>query len=274
MRLCQNGESLEAACYGAWLLNLGGGKLSCDNDNMIVLPHELCLPPSLSALIDCVFPDLAVNAADSQWMSDRAILAPLNSAVDEINESVIAPFPSEEHRLLSADSVEQNDSDTSAIPVEYLNQLNSAGLPPHILQLKHSMPVILLHNLNQAGGLCNGTRLIVDCIINGCLFQVRVAGTERYTLLPRITLSPTKGTLPLDWQCRQFPIRPAFAITINKSQGKSIARVGVDLRDSVFTHGQLYVAASCITRPNNIRFCVPLSCKTCNEVYTEVLSYD
>ena len=207
-------------------------------------------------------------------MSDRAILAPLNSAVDEINESVTALFPGEEHRLLSADSVEQNDSDTLAIPVEYLNQLNSAGLPPHILQLKHSMPVILLRNLNQAGGLCNGTWLIVDRIINGRLLQVRIAGTERYALLPRITLSPTKGTFPFDWQRHQFLIRPAFAIIINKSQSRSIAWVGVDLRDSVFTHGQLYVAASHVTRPNNIHFCVPLSCKTRNEVYTEVLSHD
>ena len=138
MRLHHYRESPEAACYGAWLLDLGGGKLSRDNDNMIVLPHELCLPPSISVLIDWVFSDLAVNAADSQCMSDRAIMAPLNSAVDEINESVTALFPSEEHRLLSADSVKQNDSDTLAIPVEYLNQLNSVGLPPHILQLKHS----------------------------------------------------------------------------------------------------------------------------------------
>ena len=82
MRLRQNGESPEDTCYGAWLLDLGGGKLSRDNDNMIVLPHELCLPPSLSVLTNWVFPDLAVNAADFQWMSDRAILAPLNSAVD------------------------------------------------------------------------------------------------------------------------------------------------------------------------------------------------
>ena len=159
-------------------------------------------------------------------------------------------------------------SDTLAIPVEYLNQLNSEGLPSHILQLKHSMPVILLHNLNQAGGLCNETQLIVDRIINGHLSHVQVAGTEHYALLSRITQSPTKGTFPFDWQCCQLLIHPEFAITINKSQGKSIAQVGVDLRDSVFTHGQLYVAASCVTWPNNIRFCVPVSCKTLNEVYT------
>ena len=99
---------------------------------------------------------------------------------------------------------------------------------------KHSMPMILLCNLNQAGGLCSGTQLIFDRIINDRLLQVRVAGTERYALLPRITLSPTEGTFPFDWHGHQFLIRPVFAITINKSQGKSIARVGVDLHDSVF----------------------------------------
>ena len=87
----------------------------------------------------------------------RQILAPLNSAFDEINESVTALFPGEEHRLLSADFVKENNGDTLAIPIEYLNQLNSVGLPTHILQLKHSIPMILLRNLNQAGGLCNGT---------------------------------------------------------------------------------------------------------------------
>ena len=65
MRLRQNGKSPEAACYGAWLLTLGDGKLLRDNDNMIELPHELFhLPPSLSVLIDWVFPELAVNAAN------------------------------------------------------------------------------------------------------------------------------------------------------------------------------------------------------------------
>ena len=71
-----------------------------------------------------------------------------------------------------------------------------------------------------------------------------------------------------------FTQLPAFAITINKSQGKNFAWVGVDLRDSLFTHGQLYIAASRVTWPNNNHFCVTLPCKTRNKVYTEVLSHD
>ena len=109
--------------------------------------------------------------------------------------------------------------------------------------------MILLHNLNQAGGLCNGTRFIVYRIRNGYLLQVIVAGTERYALLPRITLSPTEGTFPFEWQCHQFLICHSH---YQQKSGQNIAWMGVDLHDSVSMHGQLYVAASHITQPINI----------------------
>ncbi len=43
---------------------------------------------------------------------------------------------------------------------------------------------------------------------------------------------------------RQFLVKLAFVMTINKAQGQSLEDVGVDLREAVFTHGQLYVALS------------------------------
>ncbi|KAG2927925.1 hypothetical protein PC116_g18773 [Phytophthora cactorum] len=42
----------------------------------------------------------------------------------------------------------------------------------------------------------------------------------------------------------QFPVMPAFVMTISMAQEQAIHRVGIYLEQSVFTHGQLYVALS------------------------------
>eukprot|EP00955_Chlamydomonas_euryale_P091655 364639-Chlamydomonas_euryale.AAC.33 len=47
----------------------------------------------------------------------------------------------------------------------------------------------------------------------------------------------------------QFPVWPAFAMTINKSQGRTFLKVGVYLPVPCFWHGQLYVAMSRIGSP-------------------------
>jgi len=45
--------------------------------------------------------------------------------------------------------------------LELLHLLKISGLPNHCLKLKVGAPVILLINLKQSIGLCNGTRLVV-----------------------------------------------------------------------------------------------------------------
>lgn len=55
---------------------------------------------------------------------------------------------------------------------------------------------------------------------------------------------------------RQFPIVPAFAMTINKSQGQTIERAGIYLSSAVFAHGQLHVALSRYRNRDNIKIYV------------------
>ncbi|XP_015160603.1 uncharacterized protein [Solanum tuberosum] len=46
--------------------------------------------------------------------------------------------------------------------------------------------------------------------------------------------------LPLPFKRTQFPVRLCFAMTINKAQGQTLDFVGIYLRESVFSQGQLY----------------------------------
>ena len=68
-------------------------------------------------------------------------------------------------------------------------------------------------------------------------------------------------------------MRPAFALTINKAQGQTLSRVAVFLDEPVFSHGQLYVAASRVGRAADLRFAIPAGSQgvTRNVVYGEVL---
>ncbi|KAJ0485400.1 putative DNA helicase [Helianthus annuus] len=72
---------------------------------------------------------------------------------------------------------------------------------------------------------------------------------------------------------RSFP----FAMTINKNQGQSLSRVGLYLRQPVFTHGQLYVSLSRVKTRDGVKLLIldkdgkPTD-KTSNVVYKEVFN--
>jgi ATP-dependent exoDNAse (exonuclease V) alpha subunit len=56
----------------------------------------------------------------------------------------------------------------------------------------------------------------------------------------------------------QFPLRPAWAMTIHKSQGRTFDQVIIHLGPGAFTHGQTYVALSRCTHLAGIILKTPI----------------
>jgi ATP-dependent DNA helicase PIF1 len=198
-------------------------------------------------LVSFVYGDLT-HAAREGFFCDRAILTPLNRTVDEINAAVLRKFPGETTTYCSVDTVEDEEESEATYPVEFLNSLNIGGLPPHRLELQVGAPIMLLRNLNQRQGLCNGTRMVVKVCGRNMLMATIQTGSNagKDVFLPRISLmSGGDGdNMPFTLCRHQYPVKLAFALTINKGQGQSLARWGAFLPDHVFAHGQLYVTVS------------------------------
>ena len=167
-----------------------------------------------------------------------------------------------------------------AYPAEFLQQLNSSGLSSALLCLKVGCLVILLRNLDPGEELYNGTRMVVLNVRRKVL-QCRIISKDRrfrekVVLIPRIRLSPNTEILPMPLKRLQFPVRLAFAMTINKSQEQPVEYMGINLQTSVFLHGQLYVAFSRYTSALNISVLLPEqsqeSRRTLNVVYKEIFN--
>jgi ATP-dependent exoDNAse (exonuclease V) alpha subunit len=257
-----------------FLLQLGNGELPEDENGQIQLPDEII---SNGDLIEDVFGDIK-TLQDMDDVVDRAILTPKNFDSLTINNEILRRLPGEERVCKSIDEAECDDNiDKANFSLEFINSLTPQGYPPHELRLKKGAVVMLLRNLHVNRGLCNGTRLIVehmDRYLIGCRV-VTGSNKGQYVLIPRITICPSTGdNLPFRLRRRQFPVRLAFAMTINKSQGQTFQRVGIYLKKSTFAHGQLYVACSRVRSMNDLKILLPPnSKKTTNVVFSEMLSF-
>ncbi|XP_062179133.1 uncharacterized protein LOC133883733 isoform X2 [Phragmites australis] len=230
----------EIAEFSTWVLNLGEGKLQATaqegelEPTWIKIPHELLLMTDndkISCLVNAICPDLQNKFSDIEYLGTRAILTPTNELADQINSYIVSLIPGNHKEYLSCDRISkaQNNHDSYDLlyPIEFLNSLNGNNFPQHKLILKKGLPIMLVLNLNQSSGLCNGTRLIItvmgDMIIESQIITDTHAGHNVF--IPRICLILKNNKLPFMLERRQFPIKVCYGMTINKSQGQTLDKV-------------------------------------------------
>ena len=105
----------------------------------------------------------------------------------------------EQKEYLSSDYIEKSKTIDSwhfqSITTEFLNSLNTSGLPNHRIKLKIGSPIMLLRNLDQTQGLCNGTRLIVTRLAKHVIAAEIISGKNvgDNVYIPRMSMSPSQS---------------------------------------------------------------------------------
>jgi hypothetical protein len=279
---CDENESL--LWFTSWLLDLGNGALNRPYPYSATL-EVVDIPPRFivdteEEIINHVYGDILhhqqgnlsyrpqqIDLPRREFAAgkiiERVILCSTNKQTERLNNLIIDQWPSTSpavvYSSIDEPSEDQSSETTVEFPIEYLNSITPNGLPPHRLTLKVGAMVVLLRNINTPLGLCNGARLMIEDMQAHVLKCRLLTGSKSgsLALIPRIPFEPTEGdALPFSFKRRQFPLRLAFAMTINKAQGQTFTRVGVHLDEPVFSHGQLYVACSRSTTPSGLKILI------------------
>jgi len=177
-------------------------------------------------------------------------LTATNAVADRINEEELLQIPSQEH-LMEGE-------------LEGKFNFNRDRLPsPLDLRLKVGARVMFTKNDEQRRWV-NGTMGVVR-EIDGDSIRVEVDGKTRdvertswetyeyeFDAKQDCILSKPRGTYT------QYPLMLAWAVTIHKSQGKTLDNVLIDLGHGAFASGQVYVALSRCRSIEGIKLARPL----------------
>nr|XP_047129628.1 ATP-dependent DNA helicase pif1-like [Hydra vulgaris] len=196
---------IEEEEFSQWLLKLGSGTLPVKPEDplrgCIEIPEQ-CFLSDNESIVEKIF-----GGAEEADYAKRAILTPTNVDSLAINEEVLHRLPGDVKTYLSSDSIDTDDlNEINNFPVEFLNSLTPSDLK---------------------GGLCNGTRLMVRALHNNYIDGEVLTGVSagNRVFVPRVQLAPSDANLPFTLKRRQFPVRLAYSMTINKSQGQTFEKV-------------------------------------------------
>ncbi|CAN1761727.1 ATP-dependent DNA helicase PIF4, partial [Linum perenne] len=166
---CSSDEATEIEAFSKWIVDIGNGESSTIyGDSQQSIPPDIMVEHKSDPIVDIVqatYSSIQQNYSHPTYFADRAILAPLHEIVSSINDYMLAEFPGKEACYYSSDNIESDGVEPGMLEAEFqtefLNSMRIGNFPDHELKLKVGAPVILLRNIDQSTGLCNGTRLMV-----------------------------------------------------------------------------------------------------------------
>jgi hypothetical protein len=236
LQLVVNERARADADWAAFVASIGAGQPA-------VFP-EACVVPDVAALIAAVWPD--ANYLDHGL---RSILTMTRADAADINSRIAAVCPGVADCALSIDNC--LDCDSSHYPLEFVHSVSLSGIPDHIVNLRPGAPYLITHNTSPY--LFNGTRVIYHRRVGRCLEVQIAAGAHKgeFHYVPRMIFTVVSPVIPFTLRRVQFPLMPCWAITVHKSQGQTLDRVGIYFPRPTWAHGLLYVAVSRVRRTDD-----------------------
>ncbi|KAG2996297.1 hypothetical protein PC120_g21541 [Phytophthora cactorum] len=234
-------------------------EVSEDHEDEDIRPGAI--PRGLARMVDEMYADINnPEIANDEYFANRTILTTTNAVVQCINEAVAQRLEGVSQEYLSTDSVEEDEE------VNFFEQ-----------EVLHTV------NINDLG-LCNGTRLRIVELKTFVIHAAITTGERQgqHVLIPRIVFisGGEASEFPFRLRRKQFPVQPAFAMTINKAQGQTVQNLGLYLSTPCFLHGQLYVALSRVTSRSKLKALIEYpqleeedGVYTDNIVYRQIFEY-
>ncbi|XP_029173809.1 ATP-dependent DNA helicase PIF1-like [Nylanderia fulva] len=186
--------------------------------------------------------------------SDTVCLFPTCNMCDVLNNAMLSRITSKEILLIAEDTIDC----TSYVKKKVLKVLSNndddssrtARLSKQIT-IKIGAKVMIRRNIDASLGLVNGTIAKVISIVR----ETSTDDVEKIKLLLPSGLEYEIERVTAKFQVldrayvirKQFPLSLSYGITIHKSQGLSLQSVVMDIGNSVFSCGQIYVALSRVT---------------------------
>lgn len=197
--------------FASWLLDTGDGKIGepavegGQDTSWIAIPPRYCIEDDdhgLAKLLEFIYDQPTLHTPSAATLQQKAIVCPKNETAVIINSAVLEMVQGDTTTYASYDQVTpagNTGAETEMLyPQEHLNTFKLSGFPPHQLEIKVGAPIMLLRNINVAGGLCNGTRMIVTHLMSKLIEAQIITGTKvgEKVFIHRISLIHKDANLP------------------------------------------------------------------------------